>query len=93
MTNKPLFNLGARVRFKDHVFTDPNFTPHFDRYKDQEFIVTGYMPDEGIEFSVHGVKEFSNPGFVYDHIGLTCCTAEVQVQGFVHDCDLMIVKV
>jgi len=99
---KPKFELGERVRFKDYVFTDPNYTPYFDAYKGQEFIVIEYMPDDGVEFSELGAKSFKNPGFVYDHIGLICCTAEVQVQvfmttkrsladlaaGFVHDWDL-----
>lgn len=89
---KPKFELGERVRFKEHVFTDPNYTPYFDAYKGQEFIVIEYMPDEGVEFSELGAKTFKNSGFVYDHIGLICCTAEVQVAGFVHDWDLEVVN-
>lgn len=93
---KPKFELGERVRFKEHVFTDPNYTPYFDAYEGQEFIVTGYMPDEGVEFTIGDEyvldgEPFKNDGFVYDHIGLQCVTGDVLVKGFVHDWDLEIV--
>ena len=89
---RAILELGERVRFKDYVFTDKNYTPHFDAYKGQEFIVIEYMPDEGMEFTEHGAKPFKNPGVVHDHVGLVCCTAVVKVQGYVHDCDLEKVK-
>lgn len=86
--------IGTRVRFKEHVYT--NLAPYFDDYKGHEFIVTGYMPDEGVEFTLGDgcgldVKPFKNSGFVYDHIGLECVTGDVLVNGFVHDWDLEVV--
>jgi len=30
---------GARVKFKDKVFTSPSYVPYFDAYKSHEFIV------------------------------------------------------
>lgn len=92
--------IGTRVRFKEHVYTD--LAPYYDDYKGHEFVVSGYMPDEGIEFtlddgyigcrSVLDGKPFKNKGFVYDNIRLKCLTGNVKVKGFVHDCDLEIVE-
>lgn len=84
--------IGDKVRFRDETF-EGDYAYYFLPYRGHQFIVTGFMPDEGFEFSIDGpAVEFKNPGVVEDHVGLLCTTGPVKVNGYVHDWRLELVQ-
>ena len=68
--------LSEKVKFLDKVYKPP-FKPFYDKYKDHEFMVKHFHPEDNDK----------------RHVWLECLTdPELKVEGYVHVGDLTILK-
>lgn len=77
---KQPFEIGHVVKFHIKVFQNKNYVPHYDAYKDHQFIIRAiYTEDEG---------EPMQP-----HYELECLTGDVKMKGCVHEDEIQFVPI